>query len=62
MVILRKEINNMKEISKQKVSEVLTHLFESFYDDENNTKHLDTDFARQIIVVEKYLEYKLKRI
>lgn len=51
----------MKEISKQKVSEVLTHLFESFYDDENNTKHLDTDFARQIIVVEKYLEYKLKR-
>ena len=38
-----------------KVAEVLDHLFETFYDNDANTKHLDHDFAQQIVDVEKYL-------
>ncbi len=38
-----------------KVLQVINHVFETFYDDNNNTKHLDTDFAKQIVEVEKYL-------
>ena len=38
-----------------KIMQVINHLFETFYDDNNNTKHLDSDFAEQIVEVEKYL-------
>jgi hypothetical protein len=38
-----------------KVAEVLEHIFQTFYDNDANTKHLDHDFAQQIVDVEKYL-------
>ena len=44
-----------KTMENFKIMQVINHVFETFYDDNNNTKHLDSDFAEQIVEVEKYL-------
>jgi len=43
-------------MNNTKIAEVLDHIFETFYDNDANTKHLDHDFAQQIVDVEKYLD------
>ena len=47
-------------MNNTKIAEVLDHIFETFYDNDANTKHLDHDFAQQIVDVEKYLKIRLK--
>ena len=47
-------------MNNTKIAEVLDHIFESLYDNDANTKHLDHAFAQQIVDVEKYLKIRLK--
>ena len=49
------EAEQIRNIIFIKIMQVINHVFETFYDDNNNTKHLDSDFAEQIVEVEKYL-------
>ena len=45
----------------KRVLEVLDVVFDSFFDNESNTKHLDHEFAKQIVEVEHELKLQFKK-
>ena len=48
-------------MSNKRVLEVLDVVFDSFFDNESNTKHLDHEFLKQIVEVEHKLKLQFEK-